>query len=177
MSSTSACLPLTASLAALCLVVTAPAHAQTASTARGGPVDTGRSRTGVGVVSLTEVSRENAGLREALRDGHLDLAGVPRDRQDTAQRTRRHDSVLNGVLIGAGVGALLGLIPDYYDDCEECHDSLYASIAVGAGVGLLIDLLRTEKQTVSPAQSDGAFRLGIAAGPTSAGLGGTIRWR
>jgi hypothetical protein len=65
------------------------------------------------------------------------------------QAPKRRDSVLDGVPIGAGVGALAGLISDHYDDCEECHDSLYASIGVGAGVGLLIDALRV-KSTASP---------------------------
>lgn len=53
--------------------------------------------------------------------------------QEAPAPTRRN-SLLNGVLIGAGVGTLLGLIPDHDDDCEECHDSPYASIGVGARV-------------------------------------------
>jgi hypothetical protein len=68
-------------------------------------------------------------------------------------RTRRQDAVWNGLIIGAAVGALAGLIPDYYDDCEECHDSLYLSFAVGAGVGVVIDLLRQERRLVYAAPS------------------------
>ncbi len=56
-------------------------------------------------------------------------------------RVRRSDSVWNGAIIGLGVGALAGLVPDYYDDCAECHDSLYGSAAVGAGIGLIADAL------------------------------------
>lgn len=93
------------------------------------------------------------------------------------QGARKNDSVLNGLLIGAGVGALLGLIPDYYDDCEECHDSLYVSIAVGAGVGLLVDLLRRERPAVSPSRSDQPFKVGVAIAPGSIGVGGRLRWR
>jgi hypothetical protein len=93
-----------------------------------------------------------------------------------SQSTGRRDSVLNGVLIGAGVGGLLGLIPDHYDDCEECHDSLYASIAVGAGVGLLIDLLRNGGQAASPSEATG-LRLRVALGRRTVGLGGKIVWR
>ena len=93
------------------------------------------------------------------------------------QPERRHDSLLNGVLIGAGVGALLGLIPDYYDDCEECHDSLYASIAVGAGIGLLIDALRTSRPAVSRATADSPVQIGVAVGRRRTGIGASIRWR
>jgi hypothetical protein len=39
------------------------------------------------------------------------------------------------VLTGAGIGALAGTIPDYYDDCEECHDSLYVSTVVAPQSG------------------------------------------
>ena len=84
--------------------------------------------------------RQNIARTMAIEEGGVIQSG-----------TRHHDSVLNGVLIGAGVGGLLGLIPDYFDDCEECHDSLYASIAVGAGIGLLVDLLRTDNRPVNPA--------------------------
>jgi hypothetical protein len=95
--------------------------------------------------------------------------------QSAAQVPKRRDSVLNGVLIGAGIGALLGLIPDYYDDCEECHDSLYASIAVGAGIGLVVDLLRADTRAASPARTDG-FRVGVAGSRKAVGVRGVVRW-
>lgn len=94
----------------------------------------------------------------------------------TTGQPKSRDAVWNGLLIGAGVGALLGLIPDYYDDCEECHDSLYWSIAVGAGVGLLIDFLRTGKSKPSPAHSEKRFQMNLAARPTAIGVYGTLRW-
>jgi hypothetical protein len=90
---------------------------------------------------------------------------------------KRGDSVLNGVLIGAGVGALLGLIPDYYDDCEECHDSLWASIAVGAGIGLVVDLLRSDTGARSPSRPGNGFRLSIAGGNQAVAVRGVVRWR
>jgi hypothetical protein len=71
-------------------------------------------------------------------------AGKDATGRQASAGTVKRDSVLNGVLIGAGVGALAGLIPDHYDDCEECHDSLYWSIGVGAGIGLLVDFLRNK---------------------------------
>ena len=69
---------------------------------------------------------------------------------------RRHDPLWNGILIGMGIGAVAGLIPDYYDDCEECHDSLYGSIAFGAGVGLLVDALIRSRRVVYRAPETGA---------------------
>ena len=92
----------------------------------------------------------------------------------SAQRTGR-DSVLDGVLIGAGIGALAGLIPDHYDDCEECHDSLYASIAVGAGVGLIVDLLRGRKPMAPPRARN--VQLGASFPRHGAGVVGRVRWR
>lgn len=113
---------------------------------------------------------------QSLRDATLraiDVGQAPGPQKPE----RRQDSLVNGVLIGAGVGALLGLIPDYYDDCEECHDSLYASIAVGAGVGLLIDALRTSRPAVSRATADSRVQIGVAVGRRRSGIGATIRWR
>jgi hypothetical protein len=97
--------------------------------------------------------------------------------QNPAPPTKPRDSVVNGVLIGAGIGTILGLIPDYYDDCEECHDSLYASIAVGAGIGLIIDLLRSDKRPTSPSTSDRRTRLGIVGGRKAFAIRGAVAWR
>jgi hypothetical protein len=88
----------------------------------------------------------------------------------------RHDPLWNGPLIGAAAGALLGLIPDYYDDCEECHDSLYVSMAVGAGVGLLVDVLRRERQTVYQAPAGGGIQFGLAVGRGRMGLAARVSW-
>jgi hypothetical protein len=89
----------------------------------------------------------------------------------------RRDSVLDGVLIGAGVGALAGLIPDHYDDCEECHDSLYASIGVGAGVGLLIDALRVKSTASSQSGPQTSLLLSAGSRSTRVRVAGIVRWR
>ena len=102
------------------------------------------------------VAQEGAGVLSAA----MEKAAA----QATATQPRRHhDSVLNGVLIGAGIGALVGLVPDYYDDCEECHDSLYISTAVGAGIGLLIDALRMTPAT-APSIANRPFDMRFSTG-------------
>jgi len=89
----------------------------------------------------------------------------------------RRDSVLNGVLIGAGVGALAGLIPDHYDDCEECHDSLYASIGVGAGIGLLVDALRVKSTASSQSGPQASLLLSVGSRSARVRVAGILRWR
>jgi hypothetical protein len=100
-----------------------------------------------------------------------------RTQSAATQAKEERDSVLNGVLIGAGIGALLGLIPDHYDDCEECHDSLYASMAVGAGIGLVVDLLRQARKPTSPSPSADRFQLWVEGGQRAVVAGGVVRWR
>jgi ElaB/YqjD/DUF883 family membrane-anchored ribosome-binding protein len=135
--------------------------------------------------SPIEVTRDDGtrvtGVFQTVEGGRLVLATGERRLtidQGNVRRidTRRHDSLWNGVLIGAGIGGLLGLIPDYYDDCEECHDSLYASIAVGAGVGLLVDALRRERQTVYRSPAGGSLLLGLAAARNRVSFAATVRW-
>ena len=90
------------------------------------------------------------------------LRAVSIERSALSQAASRRDSLLNGVLIGAAVGGLLGLIPDHYDDCEECHDSLYASIGVGASVGLLVEFLRIDRRPTNPALANRGVHVSIA---------------
>ena len=165
---------LVTSLVSLVLVMSsARAHAQSADVASEARPQPELFRP---VASLDDISRGAVGphlFTQRLFDTAESLAGA----QSTAPPRQRRDSVLNGVLIGAGIGALLGLIPDYYDDCEECHDSLYASIAVGAGIGLVIDVLRSNRRPPSPSQSDAGFRLGVAGGRRAMGIRGVLVWR
>lgn len=105
----------------------------------------------VGVVGGT-ARVEGQTVRES-ESAHRGLLASAAEGEPPPQATvRRNDPLWNGLLIGAAAGALLGLIPDHYDDCEECHDSLYASVAVGAGVGLLIDALH-RKTTPAPTRT------------------------
>ena len=126
--------------------------------------------------SARQLSAEPPPARPIL-DAALALATT--DQPPSVQPARR-DSVLNGVLIGAGVGALLGLIPDYYDDCEECHDSLYWSIAVGAGIGLLVDLLRGGGGGAgagAPGTPSKTVRVDVSVAPSRVGFSGRVGWR
>jgi ElaB/YqjD/DUF883 family membrane-anchored ribosome-binding protein len=133
-------------------------------------------------VTTTDGKRVRGTLASVDRN-HLRLATAGREidiRTDQVRKieTRRRDSLWNGLLIGAGVGAALGLIPDYYDDCEECHDSLYGSIAAGAGVGLLIDALRSSRRVVYEAPTDkSSTHVGVAVGRESIAVRATLRWR
>jgi len=71
-------------------------------------------------------------------------------------RTRGRDSLMNGALIGAGVGALLGGVLAAGDDCDQTDDfggacglvggpAVGAGILVGAlcgaGIGVVVDAL------------------------------------
>jgi len=140
----------------------------------GTPVDA--QSTGTSIQSVTALVSPLAGTSRLEPSGLARAVGSSMQ-SAAAQPARRRDSVLNGMLIGAGVGALAGLIPDYYDDCEECHDALYASIAVGAGVGLVIDLLRTSRPLSPQSQPRGGLRMGVAASQRAVGVRGVWRWR
>ena len=149
------------------------AEAQPAAAGHEEPTTKGRA-----VVPLVEARPENSQFGGLFRD----RVGPPlsNSRSLEVKQTLQgggRDSVLNGVLIGAGIGALLGLIPDHYDDCEECHDSLYGSIALGSGIGLLVDLLRNKKQPPAPSHKEDGLRLGVAVSRGAVGFGGRIAWR
>ena len=103
----------------------------------------------------------------------IDLAGA----QDQPVVPARRDPLWNGLLIGAAIGGALGLIPDYYDDCEECHDSLYASIAVGAGVGLLVDALRGQRRNGSSPSADDRVQIAAVSSRRGVGVRATVRWK
>ena len=119
-------------------------------------------------------ARSAEGDHAEARQSWRRLLDGEREAADQSVATRR-DSLLNGLLIGAAAGAALGLIPDYFDDCEECHDSLYASIAVGAGIGLLVDALRTNQRTRHP--QIGRVPVDVAVRPRGVSIRTAIRWK
>ena len=92
-------------------------------------------------------------------------ATVPAAAQAAAQpptaTSRQPDSLLNGILIGAGVGAIPGiywLVADPNECTGLCPED-YAAIGVGAVVGGLIDRAITRKVTVHEAgASSGSTR-------------------
>lgn len=91
------------------------------------------------------------------------LTGVPRDarlrpfRQSQApSQRRRKDSLWNGVLVGAGVGAVLGaFVGNAILDCSECSGFNVPltfgvlGAGVGAGIGAGVDALRHAHSTIT----------------------------
>ena len=77
----------------------------------------------------------------------------PRRPLNRPATSRQPDSLLNGILIGAGVGAIPGiywLVADPNECTGLCPED-YAAIGVGAVVGGLIDRAITRKVTVNEA--------------------------
>ena len=154
------------------LLLSAGAHAQRADAIDEHP--RGPSQlSSAGAIGDTTAARDRLNINMARWSTSAVAIGAGQE----APAPARRDSVLNGVLIGAGVGALAGLIPDHYDDCEECHDSLYASIGVGAGVGLLVDALRVKSTASSRSGPETSLVLGVGERSTRVRIGGIVRWR
>ncbi len=87
--------------------------------------------------------------------------------QPPAATSRQADSPLNGILIGAGVGAIPGiywLIADPNECTGLCPED-YAAIAVGAVVGGLIDRAITRKVTVYEAGASSSSSRHLLIGP------------
>ena len=77
--------------------------------------------------------------------------------QPPTATSQQPDSLLNGILIGAGVGAIPGiywLVADPNECTGLCAED-YVAIGVGAVVGGLIDRAITRKVTVNEAGASG----------------------
>ena len=74
--------------------------------------------------------------------------------------TRRSDSVLNGALIGAGVGVASGLflcrLTEPWANCTDDVGPMLRVGAIGAGVGIGIDLLIRGRKTIYAAEPGSA---------------------
>ena len=82
-------------------------------------------------------------------------------------QSRQADSPLNGILIGAGVGAIPGiywLVADP-NECTGLCPEEWAAIAVGAVVGGLIDRAATRKVTVYEAGASSSSSRRLLIGP------------
>lgn len=87
--------------------------------------------------------------------------------QSPTATSRQADSPLNGILIGAGVGAIPGiywLIVDPNECTGLCPED-YAAIAVGAVLGGLIDRAVTRKVTVYEAGASSRSSRRLLIGP------------
>ncbi len=75
-------------------------------------------------------------------------------------KTRRSDSVLNGALIGAGVGVASGLLlcslTEPWANCTDDVGPMLAVGALGAGAGIGIDLLIRGRKTIYTAEPGSA---------------------
>ncbi len=119
------------------------------------------------------------------RDSLVLLVGGREVRIDAARVERiqkRGDSLRNGAIIGALVGAGVGLVVSRMADCPDARGScpgfrvaaLATSTAVYAGIGAGIDALVTGRTTVYEART-GPSR--VAAVPRDLGLGIRVRLR
>jgi hypothetical protein len=119
------------------------------------------------VVYVTDIGGTTVkGKLAAMTADTVSLRGAAGPRQmptDTIRdiRWQRRDSILNGVLIGAGVGAIPGLYWLAVDpnECTGLCPEEYAFIAIGAVAGGLIDYAITRKVTIYPVVTRSGYGL------------------
>ena len=87
--------------------------------------------------------------------------------QPPTATSRQSDSLLNGILIGAGIGAIPGIYWLAVDpnECTGLCPEDYAAIAIGAVLGGLIDRAVTGKRTVYEAGASGSSARRLVIGP------------
>ena len=126
-----------------------------------------------GRIHVTDTSgATTAGTLAALTDAALELNVGGGVRSVAAAHVRRiqsrqADSSLNGVLIGAGLGAIPGIYWLVVDpnECTGLCPEDYAAIAIGAVLGGLIDRAVTHKVTVYEAGASGSPTRHLLVGP------------
>lgn len=106
-----------------------------------------------------------------LADGGNVMAGANVSsvavRDDRRTRWHQRDSLLDGMLIGAGIGAIPGvywLLADP-NECNGMCPEDYGLIAIGAGIGALIDAVIHAKTTVDAAEPPCGFATRVSIGP------------
>jgi hypothetical protein len=133
-----------------------------------------------GVVYVTDASGSTTkGTVSVVKAGMLELLVRGNVRRISADDIRRlewekRDSAVNGVLIGAGVGAIPGiywLIADPNECTGMCPED-YVSIAAGAIIGGLIDRAIKKRVTLYPTGVPGSRAKSVTRG----GIPGSARY-
>ena len=132
----------------------------------------GRVAAGDRVYVTDTAGTTTAGTLTAVTDAALEVnVGGGRRRVAAADvhriQSRQADSPLNGILIGAGFGAIPGIYWLVVDpnECTGLCPEDYAAIAVGAVLGGLIDRAVTGKVTVYEAGASGSSARRLLIGP------------
>ncbi len=100
--------------------------------------------------------------------------------QAAGPRSGRRDSLLNGTLIGAAIGAVTGMALVYAtrDSELEAEQYAYGAIAfggIGAGIGLGVDAL-LNRGTGVPLGSSRRIAIKTKVSRKTTGVGVTMRW-
>ena len=154
---------------------TAPAAAQPAAQSPAAtstwPELAGRLPIGDRVYVTDTAGTTTAGTLSAVTDAALEVTAGGRVRSLAAAdvsriQSRQADSPLNGILVGAGFGAIPGIYWLVVDpnECTGLCPEDYAAIAIGAVLGGLIDRAVTRKVTVYEAGASSSAR-GLLIGP------------
>ena len=80
------------------------------------------------------------------------------------------DSVLNGFIWGAGVGAGVGLVLASYDEPR----TLPAAVLIGGGLGALLDAVMSRRRLVYTDRP--SLRIAPVVSPSAAALGMSLEW-
>jgi hypothetical protein len=137
-----------------------------------------------GIVHVTDAGgRKISGRLAAVTTDTIRLDVGGRERRLAASDVRqvvweRPDSSWNGLLIGAGAGAIPGI---YYlitdpNECTGMCPEEYALIAAGAAVGWLVDRAITRKVTVFRYSERGAVAIVPFGTPSRAGIQVALRF-